>query len=91
MTARDHNTCFTRHHRTAEEDQATDAVIQIRRQRRDIQPEEGGSAHGINIRHAVGSRDAPVIIGVINHRCEKIDGENQGAILVELPDRRIVR
>ncbi len=64
---------------------------QIGRQGRNIQRQEGLAAHRVNIRERIGRGDGAIFKRRIDHRGEKIGRHHQRALLIELPDRRIVR
>ena len=91
MATGDHDARFTRLFRSAADDLTRDLHRQISRQGGDVQSQEGLSAHGIDIRQTVGRRDGSIVVGIVHHRREKIGGHNNGTILRQTPDSRVVR
>ena len=55
-----------------------------------VQREQRGAAHGVDVGHAVGGRDAAPGAGVVDHRGDEVGGEHQGALVREAPDGGVV-
>ena len=61
------------------------------REGREIKSREWGSSHGVDIAQRVRGGDLPEGKGVIDNRSEKVDGLNQGKVVGQLIDPRVVR
>ncbi len=56
-----------------------------------IQGSQGFSAHGVDVAEGIGSCNSAEIVWSIDDGGEEIGGQNQGQVVVELVDGRIVR
>ena len=61
------------------------------REGREIKSREGGSSHGVDITQRIRGGDLSEGKGVIDNRSEKVDGLNQGEVVGQLIDPRVVR
>ena len=48
------------------------------------------AAHSVNIAHGVGRGNGPVIIGIIHHRRKKVDGVDDGLLVIQFVDSSII-
>ena len=62
----------------------------IHRPRRDVQREEGGTSHGVDVRHRVGGSDASPVVRVVHDRREEVERGDDRAIVVHLPDGGVI-
>ncbi len=91
MPAGQHHAGFAGFLGAAAQDFGADLSRQIGRQGGDIQRQERPPAHGVDIREGIGGGDGAIIVRIVHHRGEEIGGDDQGALRIQTPDRRVVR
>ena len=63
---------------------------QIRWKSGNIERQKRLTAHGVDIRNAVGGGNCPIIVGVVHDWGEKVGRNHQSAFLIQTPDRGVV-
>ena len=69
----------------------TNRCRKVLRECRDVERQEWPSAHGIDIRHAVGRGDGAVRVRIVDDRREEVGRDDQCTVLIQAPDSRVVR
>jgi hypothetical protein len=72
------------------EDARDDPEIHVTGERGDIQGKERLRAHREDVAERVGCGDRAIQVRIVNDRREEIDGLDDGALVVELEDRRVI-
>ena len=56
----------------------------------EVEPEDRSAAHRVNVADSICSRDPAPVARIVDHRCDEVGGDDEGAFVREAVDRSIV-